>query len=156
MQDRDYVRPRKGLVLDTSGGTDQQNAGESDINRLVAQYRANGTLPHLSARTPLYGDFSSSVDLLDNLIRVREAQAAFEALPSAVRAAAGNDPVEFLAMAEDPEGREILIDAGLVFDDDQADPPPSVEGKGVDPETISRAEKNHPPQEPAEGEEGPV
>lgn len=107
--------------------TKQSERDAANINTIIAQYRSTGTLNRVNEQTPLYGDFTQAQDLQSQLHRTMEAQARFDALPSALRNAADNDPVKFLEMTNDDDGLTLLIELGLVMvpDLDQAEATPS-------------------------------
>lgn len=122
---------RQPLYLSQEGGANQADASAANINNIVAQFQATGVQPTVNRHTPLYGDFSEAMDLHHAINTSRAAVAHFESLPSGVRAAADNDPVNFIAMVQDEEGSRILSEAGLVVDD-QAEPPiPAPEGDSL-------------------------
>lgn len=112
------VRVRKPLNLPTDRGADQAFKDETNINTIIAQYQATGSMTSVNHSAPLYGDVSEATDLADAFNKAAIARASFDELPSLVRAAALNDPIEFLAMANDPDGRLLLQDAGLSFSDE--------------------------------------
>lgn len=116
-------RVRKSLNLTRSGGADQAFRDETNINTIIAQYQATGAMNSVNHSAPLYGDVSNTLDLAAAFEASATARASFAELPSLVRAAAMNDPVEFLAMADDADGRLLLIDAGLTFNDEPTRPP---------------------------------
>lgn len=93
--------------------TKSDGAAASDVNTLMAQYARNGTLPRVTARQPLYGDFTGPQDLHSQREAVFAAQERYELLPAAVRDASSNDAVRFLEMLEDPQSLQVLLDAGL-------------------------------------------
>nr|UXQ88004.1 MAG: internal scaffolding protein [Microvirus sp.] len=111
------TRPFKRHFANTTSdrGADQSHAAETNINNIVAQFQTDGVSPMVNPKDPLYGDFTAPMDLQSAITRSTDAREAFAALPAHVRAAADNDPVEFLAMVEDPEGMTILKKAGLEF-----------------------------------------
>lgn len=125
------------LNLPTHGGADQSHRGLTNINLIIAEFQNTGALPQPAGGSARYADFSSASDLQTAFNLAHDAQDAFDDLPSAVRNAAMNNPVQFAEMLNDPEGIEILKKAGLA---DEAKTPPSPE-----PPTLPKA-----PPEPAE------
>lgn len=119
-------------VTQPEGGrltTKQSMRDETDIRVIIRKYQKAGVIPRLESREPWYGDFSSVDDYLSALNRVREAQSAFEALPSVVRDHVDNDPGEFIRLVSDPERRSELVKLGLV----PPDPEPVVPAVVVPP-----------------------
>lgn len=113
--------------------TNQGDGHHVDANKLLAQYRKNGTLPNVSVHQPLYGDFTGPQDLHR---QIENAQAAFERfseLPASVRTLADNSPVRFIEMFDDPEQRAMLQDAGLGI----LDEPPETQDPNPSPESAS-------------------
>lgn len=105
-------RPRVQVDFPERGRTKQAFKAECDINTIMKRYRETGLLPS-SGRTPRYGDFSGAMDFQEALHTVQLAQEQFDALPAQVRRRFHNDPVEFLAFAEDPRNAEELVKLGL-------------------------------------------
>lgn len=92
--------PRRSL-------TRQSFAKDADINNLMARYPNGGVpLDAILVRDPneaIFGDFSDLGDFSGLMNRVSEAQAAFMALPSSVRARFDNDVAKLLAFIDAPE-----------------------------------------------------
>lgn len=121
------TRKRKGLKLSTEGGADQSHAADTNINSIMAKYVSTGGVTHLNAKEPLYGDFSNGESLHTHINRVREAEATFGLLPANVRSAAHNDPVRFIDMVNDTDGRELLEAAGMTFGEpEEPSPAPTI------------------------------
>lgn len=118
---------RTARSLDDSRGANQDDAQSTDINRIVAQYAKNGTLPIVNRGTPLYGDFTTPTDIHSVREAVNQAEDRFDQLPASVRTAANNDWVTFLEMFNDETGRETLEDAGLQITDAPSTSPASTE-----------------------------
>jgi len=113
MGDPDYSRKQ---VLAPGGGrvmTKQSMALESDVNQIVARHIAHRE-PFPDGSRATYGDFSGAVDFHTALNAVRDAEATFGRLPSAVREFCNNDPGEFLDLVHDEGRRADLFALGLV------------------------------------------
>lgn len=110
-----YERRRTRKTFQGETKTDPSGAQNLKIEKMLGEYRANGTMPRVSVRKPLYGDFSNARDLHDQQIAFQEAEAHFGLLPAAVRKAADNDMIRYVEMieAESDEGRILLHQAGL-------------------------------------------
>jgi len=108
-----YNTARQLTPVGTESRAKQSFKDQCDINIIVRAHASGHEVTHLNPNTPQYGDFSAATDLQDQLNGVMAAQAEFDALPSAVRAAAENNPVRFLEMCADIDGRNILVEAGL-------------------------------------------
>lgn len=110
----------------SEGGARQEDRLTADINTIVAQYQRSGTMPAVARSSPLYGDFSEIGDDLQSLTEMFDAAAdRFGELPSGVRSAASNDYRTFLSMYDDRDGRQVLLDAGLVIVDAEPTAAPS-------------------------------
>jgi len=120
--------------------TRQEFAADCDINNIMAQYQTTGFLPNnLNTRDPQYLDLSNTpTRLQDALALVEEARTAFMQLPAQLRREMDNDPVNFVAWAQNPENADELRKYGL------AEPLP------VDPVPM-KVEIINPAQEPAKG-----
>lgn len=93
--------------------TKQSFKDDCDINAIVRRWQATGVLEHVLNIEPRYGDFSNATDYLDAKQRVINAERNFEALPSSLREASGNDPAKFIEWIHDPENRQELEAEGL-------------------------------------------
>lgn len=110
---RTRIRPRAGLELDQTRITNQSDTAGTDINKIVAQYRATGTMPNVALRNPLYGDFSGPQTIHEQREAVFEAEERFMQLPAETRSYCNNDWVEFLNKMEDPSEHKGLEEHGL-------------------------------------------
>lgn len=106
---------RRQTKLNQLKGANPDDAKATDVNLIVAQYRRSGTMPAVTPMKPLYGDFSGPQDLQYAQENLQLVQDRFAELPADIRTASNNDPVQFLAMFEDPDQREALIEAGLII-----------------------------------------
>lgn len=118
--------------------TKQSFAKEANINSIMKKARKTGVLVDPAAintaRRAFYGDFSSGVTFLDVQNRIAAVKAQFEALPSDIRRALGNDPGELLAVISDPARADEAARLGLIAEDGQmgAGGPPSDSPSGGD------------------------
>ncbi|WNK13487.1 MAG: internal scaffolding protein [Microvirus sp.] len=88
------------------GRTRQEFADECDINVLMQRYETTGVLNAFNMREPQYLDVSDVPDLQASLAMVAAAETAFMTLPAKVRREFDNDPVKFVAFAQDPANLE--------------------------------------------------
>lgn len=103
-----YSRPLH-VVLDFTDSvdrTDQSFKTECDINDIMARWERKQPVVHVNTRTPQYGDFSNIGDYQTSLMRVEAARAAFDALPSRIRDAVGNDPGSLIEFVQNPANAE--------------------------------------------------
>lgn len=148
---------RVSLSLDTSGGANRADAAGANINVIVAQYKKTGTLPAVSSRNPLYGDFTFGEDIHEVREAVFEAEQRFNQLPADVRTLCDNDWVQFMDRFDDPHQRQALMDAGLSINSSKTDltpPKPSFSQrtgtapKNSDPQTLEDLKKASTPERP--------
>lgn len=92
----------------------QQFKDDSDPNVIMKQFARTNDPTLLQQTSPRYGDFSSVTTYQDSLNTVITAQAAFDALPSALRRRFSNDPVQLLAFVSDVRNTDEAIRLGLV------------------------------------------
>lgn len=131
--------------LNSEGGADQAQADSCNINIIVERCKQGGTQPSITRGQGTFGDFSSAPTLHEAYEAVYAASAAFEQLPSAVREAALNNPVQLVEMLDDLEGQKILALAGLdIFDI------PPVQGETTTPS------KENPAQDSPEAKPSPT
>jgi len=126
-----------GEILDLKTGelvkepsvTKQSFKDECDINNIVKRFEATGILDHVNqaAAKGLYIDLPSGLDLQTGLDKIRQAEAAFMALPASARAEFNNDPVEFVEAFNNPskEQQERFIELGLATRRETAPTEPS-------------------------------
>lgn len=111
------TRERERVYMPRTPGleskTHQSMAAACDINLIIKRSSAGEQIQHLNRNVPRYVDLTNAPDLQGHFEAAERAVEEFMALPADVRAAAGNDPVEFLAMAQDPDGMVELVEAGL-------------------------------------------
>lgn len=117
--------------------TRQEFAAESDINNLMAQYEKTGIITHVNQTQPQYLDVSDVPDLQYAMHILADANAAFMRLPALVRREFDNDPVKFVAYAQDPANVDRMREWGL------AEPAP------VPPDPIEVRISNPPEPPPA-------
>lgn len=102
------------LVCPEPSLTDQSFVAESDVNAIMARALQTGSVPVYADRQPFYGDFTDMPSYMDMQNVLIEADNAFMALPSAIRARFENDPAKFIEFANDPKNAEQLADWGLL------------------------------------------
>lgn len=115
-----FIRPTRHRERSTapSGGeaiTQQHMKDDCDINVIIKRHAATGNISHLNPKSPLYLDCTQVRDLQSAIHLVEEAEDNFSTLPSAVRKACRNDPVEFMDMLHTEEGTNELAEAGLEY-----------------------------------------
>jgi len=109
----DYVNPYRVPVYAPGFGpgdpvqvsmTRQEFAEEADINSIMARYDKVGVWPlPPNDAVPQYLDVTNVPDLMTAMQVMEDAQRAFMTLPATVRREFDNDPVQFVAFAEDPD-----------------------------------------------------
>lgn len=106
--------------------TKQSFRDEVDINQIVARGRSGAALTHLAKGVPRYMDVADVGDYKGALDMIRSMDGYFAGLPSKARAAFKNDPREFLEAMETQEGRDILVELGMIQE-------PKARGAAVQP-----------------------
>lgn len=94
--------------------TKQSFQKECDINNVMSHYEKTGILTHVREGQPHYGDFEGADDYHSAMNRILEAQDAFMAIPSQIRAQFANDPGKFLEFAQDPDNHDQMVEMGLI------------------------------------------
>ena len=110
----DFSDPEPSLTV-------QEFAEDCDINGIMARYEKTGVISHVKQRQPMYLDLSNVPDLHTAMNVVKAAEVAFMSLPASVRLLFGNDPMEFVKFAEDPENLDQMREWGLA---EPAEPTP--------------------------------
>lgn len=142
--DRDTVSRSTGLRDFGPSRTIQAHAQETDINFILEQFGVTGTLPY-ARFPPSYGDFSGVSDYQTAMEVLLEAQSAFMALPSAIRAQFDNDPASFVDFAENPANLSKLQEWGLA----PATPPAPRQAGDENPPTPPKDHSQIPGGKPA-------
>lgn len=131
---RSAYGPRLKVALAFDPGVDlersltrQSEKTESDINVIVARYKATGYIANSQARQPSYLDVSNVVDYRAALEQVRESEAFFAGMSAEVRAHFKNDSAAFIEALGDPSRRVELEEFGIT----EKSPGDSVPGSGV-------------------------
>lgn len=107
--------------------TQQHFQEECDVNRIVKRFAATGIIDHVKNSQPQYG-YCPSVDFTEAAFTMAESKSRFAELPSEIRKHFGNDPLELLKAAENPERRDEFVELGLL------DPiPPETEAPELEP-----------------------
>lgn len=100
-------RNNPAILLDCSNLpslTRQDFAAECDINNLISQFEKTGIFPgSLNQTEPRYLDVSDVPDMASALQMLNNATDAFMGLPATVRRDFDNDPMQFIAFAENPD-----------------------------------------------------
>lgn len=129
-EDGSFTKVEVSHPVEGLSKTKQAEKEMVDINNIIRKYMVQGVSPIVNGRMPVYGDFTNSGSYYDCYNRVLDAQAAFDRLPSKVRALCDNDPGKFLEMVQDEGQLELLAKAGLV---EEAKPPFVKEEVPVEP-----------------------
>lgn len=107
--------PRKHSIVFTQPTLTQQNfADETNINKIMAQFRKTGLIEHVNKHQGHYGDYSEPIDFQAALNLVNEAERMFLSLPADIRKHFNNNPDEFLTFTSDPANREKMGEMGLL------------------------------------------
>jgi len=107
---------RKRVSFETVGVsmTRQSFKKDCDINYIMAKYQKTGLIEHVNRYQGNYGDFLTVDDYQSSMIKVMQANEAFESLPSSLRKRFSNDPAEFLSFVQNPDNRDEMIELGLI------------------------------------------
>nr|QJB20669.1 MAG: internal scaffolding protein [Microvirus sp.] len=113
--------------------TDQSQEQESNVNYIMEKYSRTGVPPEFRSNG-FYADLTNVPDLSTALQTVRQAQAAFDSLPSNIRQRFGNSPEFMTEFLTNPANKEEAISLGLI---NAPEPPPEPIMVKVVPEPIS-------------------
>lgn len=108
--------------------TDQSDKASADINNIMRVYQKTGVLPHVKEKIARYVDNTQVVSLEEAFNISKNAQEAFQSLPSDVRKLMDNDPTKLVDFLNDPKNEELLVKHDIlekveVVQDVQPDPP---------------------------------
>jgi phage internal scaffolding protein len=107
--------------------TRQEFVAESDINNLVAQFEKTGVVSNVNRTEPQYFDTGDVPDLQTAYKIIQDANAAFMRLPASTRLTFDNDPMSFIAFAEQKENLPQMREWGLAPPEAVEPPPTKVE-----------------------------
>lgn len=126
--DNSYVEVKDGKKVRQyfPSMTKQEFVADCDIHNILAEFKVTGQIKHLAANAAagVYADLTNLPDYQEALNTVAIGQAAFDSLPSKLRARFENDPAKFLAFMEDPANQDEIIKLGLAVDNREANSPP--------------------------------
>lgn len=111
-EDTDFLSDATALYCETPSKTQQQFRQECDINTIVQRFGITGELP-VNGHAPTYDDFTGVSDYQSAIHAIRDAEAAFLALPGTVREQFGQDPQRFVEFCSDPRNLDELTKLGL-------------------------------------------
>lgn len=131
---------KTGELVKEPSRTKQSFKDECDINNIVKSFRTVQDILNLTenGRKGVFADLPDPFEYQDGLNIVIQAEASFNALPSALRNRFENDPKQFLDFMSDPANQDEMIKLGLATD---KRPPPSTE-----PPVPSTPPKEEPPK----------
>jgi len=112
-------RPNGTLRVQTAtqgaSRTQQQFKDDCDVNRIMAKYKATGTLTHVkNAQNGVYVDLINLPSFQESLSTVLQAERAFEEVPAKIRARFQNDPHQFIQFLADPSNDDEAVKLGLI------------------------------------------
>ena len=119
--------------------TKQSFAEECDFNAVLGKWEKTGVLEHINPAAPQFADVSALPDYQAAMETVIKAEAAFNALPAAVRDRFANDPSKLLAFLQSPDNEAEAVKLGLVVDKSEAVPHGNVDLSTKPPEAASAA-----------------
>lgn len=126
--------PDEGTKCLEETRTQQHQKDDTDINLIMKRATRSGVLASsfMSRGNPRFGDFTKIASFQDAYNQITQAQAAFAALPSALRTRFENDPGKLIAFLEDPTNKEEAINLGLVERPPVPEAAPTIaDGKGT-------------------------
>lgn len=95
--------------------TNQADMDSADINKIMSRFEKTGLLGDgLTARQPIYGDFTEVKDYHQMLIAVKNVERAFNTLTANVRNRFDNDPQKLINFLEDPKNNAEAVELGLM------------------------------------------
>lgn len=100
-------------VKSGKGRTKQSFEKQCNINNILARYRKDGHLAHITNQLISYEDISERPSLHEAMNVAAEAKQAFMTLPAQIRAACDHDAGNFLEYINDPENHEEATEFGL-------------------------------------------
>lgn len=137
-----YPKGGRALKMTRPSRTLQHQAGDVNVNQLVARFNKTGVEPVQNPRQFFYGQFTEDIDfraVQDSVIKVNE---LFSQLPWQVRKFFNHSPSDLIEFLGNPANRDQAILLGLVDKEAKTSKPAA--------QTPSK-----PPEEGIEGDEAP-
>lgn len=95
--------------------TQQHHRDDADLNVLMKRMGIkDGALLPVASDPRYYGDFTDELDLQSSLLRVKNAQDRFNALPADLRDRFNNDPSKLFRFVTNEANKEEAIKLGLL------------------------------------------
>jgi len=92
----------------------QQYKDQCDVNKIIAKYKATGTLTHVrNAQQGVYADLTEITDYHDALNKIHRANTAFSELPAQLRLKLNNNPENLINYLLNPENDQEAVKLGL-------------------------------------------
>lgn len=135
---------RVQLTLNKGSKVEQSHKEEVNINTIMAKARRTGQIP-VRKGTPLYGDFTESMEYHTAQNRIANAQSAFLNLPSEMRELFKNDPALLIDFVNDPENATQAAEMGLIelpsqdTSEGSIEKPEAPEGAPVEPVVVDES-----------------
>lgn len=111
----ELLNPKTGEMEKLPSMTKQEFRDETDINNILRQYKVTGMINHINAQAAQgkYEDLPDPLDFQASLHLVRDAQAAFDSLPSRIRDRFQNNANAFLEFCSDPRNQAEMQKLGI-------------------------------------------
>lgn len=110
----DVIGEKPGFVHSLPSRVKPEFKEVSDLNNIMNKYAAGlMELPEPPVYDDLMQDVSNVPDFLDTQVKLAEATARFEALPSKIRKYFDNSPAQMLQFLQDPNNVEEGVRIGL-------------------------------------------
>lgn len=111
----ELVHPITGEISRPPSRTKQDFLDQCDINNIIKAFKLTGQVSHISAKAAqgAFLDLPDQMDFQESIATVERAQAAFLALPAAIRDRFGSRPADFLAFVSNPANADELVKLGI-------------------------------------------
>lgn len=139
------VDPVVAPVSGKTGPFQPQFIAECDVNNIVAKYKRDGVIHHVTKARERFGDFSQYAGLADTYAPVLQANSAFELLPAELRSKFDNSVEGFLRFIDDPDNFQECVSLGIYDALPKAEPvatPSSASPAPPDPKDPSSSPKS--------------
>jgi len=102
-----------GTVIEGESLTQQHQADEADINKILEKWFRTGVLDHVNQREQVFADATLVPDYATAQLHISIVNDHFMSLPSKDRLFFNNDPGQYLDFVSDPANAEALVKMGL-------------------------------------------
>lgn len=102
-----------GIIIEGPSMTQQHQADDADINKILEKWFRTGVLDHVNQREQIFADATLVPDYATAQLHISMVNDHFATLPAKDRLFFNNDPGQYIEFVSDPANAEALVKMGL-------------------------------------------